>query len=275
MTNLQLVKELSYKLHEINHDNPKRTIEELLAHQLHCSPLEIYNYPTPDIKIFNSLVDRLLKFEPLQYITGEVNFYGMELKCDQRALIPRPETEILVNECIRSSKWNNPNISVADVGTGSGCIAISLACAKSAASIDAIDISNDALALAKENAQRYNLKNINFYKKDLLKNSNTNTYDIIISNPPYISTENWKSLSVSVNNFEPRLALDAGLDGTECIELIIKDAYQVLKKDGIIFLEIGHDQKEKTENSLNQYGFKEINFKKDYNQLDRIVSAKK
>ena len=81
MTNLQLVKDLSHKLHEINHDNPKRTIEELLAHQLHCSPLEIYNYPTPDIKKLNSLVDRLLKLEPLQYIIGEVNFYGMELKC--------------------------------------------------------------------------------------------------------------------------------------------------------------------------------------------------
>ena len=187
--------------------------------------------------------ERILKNEPIQYIIGNVNFYGNTFKCDNRALIPRPETEILVESVIQSKIWSKEKISILEIGTGTGCISISLAKLREKISIDSIDISLKALDLAKQNYLINNVKEpINFIHTDFENFKTTSIYDIIISNPPYISLKDWNDLNPSVKKYEPKSALIGGIDGTEFINLIIIKSKLFLEPEGEIFLEIGFDQ---------------------------------
>lgn len=275
MNTHELVQYLSKELSDIGHDNPKRTIEELISYHLKCKPLEIYNYPTPKKQIFDSSIKRLLNHEPLQYIIGKVEFYDLTFKCDNRALIPRPETELLIELVIKSNVWVKENPKIIDIGTGSGCIAITLSHLKYQALIEAVDISEPALKLASENAKNHKLENIKFYKSDLLNECLSKKYDIIISNPPYIPTSEWKNLKESVKNYEPRNALDAGISGLKHIENISQHAYQKLSNDGMLFFEIGYNQASNVSEILIRNGFKNIQFFKDYQKIDRMVVANK
>ena len=269
-----LIQSYSQKLEKIGHDNAKRTIEELLAHHLNCSPLEIYNFESVNILEFEKDFKRLLKNEPLQYMIGTVNFYGIELKCDKRALIPRPETEKLIEIIFDSSLKNEENSKIIDVGTGSGCIAIALATKFTNTKIQAIDISKEAIEMANENVKRLQLSNrINVFYQDNLFKSPDKSFNAVISNPPYISSKEWLELPNSVKVYEPRIALEAGSKGTEFYEILIPEASRILKNKGLLFLEIGHKQAEKISEILNINGFENICIEKDFQGHDRIIHA--
>ena len=274
MESIKLVNELSSVLANKKYDNPVQIIEELIAFHMKCSCLEIYSKKIINIKKINDDFQRLLKKEPIQYIIGDVNFYGYTFRCDPRALIPRPETEILVETAIQSDSWKKDKISVLEIGTGTGCISISLAKSHPKILIDTIDISSDALALAKENIlinkinQPINLIHTNFLNFEI-----DTTYDVIISNPPYVSQNEWENVDSSVKNYEPKLALLGGIEGTEFVNQIIIKSTKLLKKGGEIFLEVGYNQANKVKELLSLNGFKSINTKNDLNNIPRILSA--
>ena len=269
-----LIQSYAQKLEKSGHDNAKRTIEELLAYHLSCSPLEIYNFESFDILEFEKDFKRLLKNEPLQYIIGTVNFYGVELKCDKRALIPRPETEKLIEIIFNSNLKNEANSKIIDVGTGSGCIAIALATKFTDTKIQAIDISKEAIEMANENVNRLQLSNrVNVFYQDNLLKSKDESFNAVISNPPYISSKEWIELPNSVKVYEPRIALEAGPQGTEFYEILIPETWRVLKNKGHLFLEIGYEQAQKISEILSTHGFENICIEKDLQGHDRIIHA--
>ena len=271
-----LVQAYTQRLAENGHDNPKRTIEELFAYHLDCKPLEIYTQTTIDESIVETDLNRLLNNEPLQYIIGTAHFYGIEFNCDGRALIPRPETEQLIDRILNSDLINHPAPRLIDVGTGTGCIALTLATHLNNAHVEAVDSSETALALAWENTEKLGLsERIVLHHNNLLSGRTDEIYDAIISNPPYIATDHWKTLSTSVKEFEPRAALDAGPDGTECYEALAPEAWRALKPNGHLFLEIGYDQGNIVQHILQRNGFHTIELNKDTQGHDRIIHARK
>lgn len=194
---------------------------------------------TPDEKEFvESIYKQLVAHVPAQYLIGHAEFYGMELKVDERVLIPRPETEELVELILTENP--NPNLSVLDIGTGSGAIALALAKNRPNWCVTASDISPDALNLASENAALQDLK-ISFKKSDCFEEIAEN-YDIIVSNPPYISRADESEVGLNVLHSEPHLALFAEEDGLAIYRKIAEDAKNHLREGGKIYLEIGYKQ---------------------------------
>lgn len=194
---------------------------------------------TPEEKEFvESIYKQLVAHVPAQYIIGHAEFYGMELKVDERVLIPRPETEELVELILTENP--NPNLSVLDIGTGSGAIALALAKKRSDWCVTASDISPDALNLASENASLQDLK-ISFKKSDCFAEIAEN-YDIIVSNPPYISRADESEVGLNVLHSEPHLALFAEEDGLAIYRKIAEEAKNHLREGGKIYLEIGYKQ---------------------------------
>lgn len=213
-------------------------------------------------------IDRLKNGEPIQYIIGNVDFYGYLFDVNKNVLIPRFETEELVSETIKYiSKYFDKNIDILDIGTGSGCIAITLS-KKINANIDAIDISEKALEVAKENGRKNN-SNVKFFKSDIYSNI-TKKYDVIISNPPYIELN--EPIMEIVKENEPHIALYGGKDGLDFYRIILSEAKKYLKEKSIVALEIGSNQGEKIKELALQF-FKDsiIILKNDYNNLNRYV----
>lgn len=211
---------------------------------------------------------RLEKGEPVQYIIGNVSFYGLTLDVNKNVLIPRFETEELVYRTINIIKNNfDKKVDILDIGTGSGCIAITLD-KKINANIDAIDISKKALKVAKKNALK-NESKVNFFISNVFSNINKK-YDIIISNPPYISPE--EEIMEIVKNNEPHLALYGGKDGLYFYNKILKNASKYLNKKYLIAFEIGYLQAEKIkEMALKYLDNPKITIEKDYNNFDRYI----
>ena len=194
---------------------------------------------TEEEEVFvKGIFQQLATHKPAQYIIGQADFYGMQLKVDERVLIPRPETEELVELILAENP--ETNFSVLDIGTGSGAIALALAKNRSAWSVTAADISQEALNLASENAKNQKL-NIFFKKSDCFAEI-SEKYDIIVSNPPYISREDESEVGLNVLNSEPHLALFADEDGLAIYRRIAEDAKDYLKDGGKIYLEIGYKQ---------------------------------
>ena len=194
---------------------------------------------TEEEEVFvKEIFQQLATHKPAQYIIGQADFYGMQLKVDERVLIPRPETEELVELILAENP--ETNFSVLDIGTGSGAIALALAKNRSAWSVTAADISQEALNLASENAKNQKL-NIFFKKSDCFAEI-SEKYDIIVSNPPYISREDESEVGLNVFNSEPHLALFADEDGLAIYRRIAEDAKDYLKDGGKIYLEIGYKQ---------------------------------
>jgi release factor glutamine methyltransferase len=216
----------------------------------------------------DAMAQRCAQGEPVEYVTGRAYFRYLELDVSPDVLIPRQETELVAEEAIVLIKANGYG-SVLDIGTGSGCIAISLA-TETQAYVDACDISDKALALAKKNAEK-NSATVRFFLSDMLGNV-TGTYDLIISNPPYISDEEYVALDPGVRNYEPRLALTAG-DGLDCYRIIAREAGRYMNLGGMLVLEIGMTQAGDVTRLLTDAGFININVKKDYSGRDRIVTA--
>jgi len=186
---------------------------------------------------YGKLVDDRAAGYPLPYLTGEIEFYGLDIEVTPEVLIPRPETETLVDLALE----RRPN-TVVDVGTGSGCIAVALAAHLPEAAVYGIDISPAALAVARRNAERYGLgERIRFLVGDLL-DRRPGPVDLIVSNPPYVSADEWASLPPSVRDHEPRLALDGGPDGLEVVRRLISQSQGLLEPDGALLIEIGATQ---------------------------------
>jgi len=217
---------------------------------------------------FFSYANRYKQNEPLQYIIGEWDFMGQTLRTDSRALIPRPETELLVEDALKflhKRTCDNPHsISVLDMCTGSGCIAVSVA--KAGYAVTAADISHAALSLAAENTKRLGF-DINFIESNLFDKIE-GKFDVIISNPPYITSKEMDILLPSVLNYEPHLALSGGDDGMDIYRSLIPQSVKYLKPGGALFLEIGPPA---VENIMNDAGFKNVELKNDYAGLPRIV----
>ena len=215
-----------------------------------------------------SLIKERAGYIPLQHLTGIQEFMGLEFEVNEDVLIPRQDTEILVEEVLKVCEDKN----VLDMCTGSGCIIISLAKLGKLQKATGVDISDKALSVAAKNASRH-ITDIEFIKSNLFEQL-TGTYDIIVSNPPYIPTGEIPFLMPEVKDHEPVLALDGTDDGLEFYRRISSEARKFLRRDGYIFFEIGHNQGEDVRQILLQYGFTEIMIKKDLSGLDRVVSAR-
>lgn len=218
-----------------------------------------------ELKIIN---DKINEGYPLQYAIGKWDFYGLDLLVDKRALIPRYETEILVDLIIND---NSNNKKILDIGTGSGAISLALSKNLKDSKIIGVDISKNAIDLANENKIKLNINNVEFKESDIFSNIEEK-FDIIVSNPPYINKEDFEKLDNKLY-YEPQNALYGGEDGLYFYKKIIKNAKNFLNKNGKIYLEIGYDQKDSISDLLEEYGYKQIKSYKDFNDFDRIIKA--
>lgn len=246
----------------------------ILEHVLNISKAEILmtlekNVDDDDIALIDRILKRRLTNEPLQYITHKQYFYGNRFYINENVLIPRADTEILVEEVLKMVK---PNDKVLDLCTGSGCIAVALKKAKPNIHILASDISRNALIIAMLNA-KINDADISFVRSNLFENI-CQKFDVIVSNPPYIKTEDIKSLQEEVKH-EPSLALDGGKDGMEFYKKIIINGNRFLNNNGLIALEIGYNQAKEVSELLLENNYKNLRIIKDYGNNDRVVLAYK
>ena len=218
---------------------------------------------------YTELLTRRLNGEPLQYIEEYIPFYSIQINVDQRCLIPRPETEFLI-ELIKNNS-DNPK-KILDVGTGTGCIALMLKKLYPESTVDACDISLEALDLAKENAAINNLE-INLFQSDLLSDVEEVDYDIIVANLPYIPTETLTSLKSEVVDYEPLLALDGGVDGLLYINRLIKEIEEKVIRNLTLFLEVDTSHATTILNNLSHW--KQVELEKDLVERDRYIIAKR
>lgn len=251
--------------------SPKQNAEIIISHVLKIKRLDIYLHLKKEISKtqLNSILEiasRRKKHEPLQYILGETEFYGYPIKVCNSVLIPRPETELLVEKIINEEKTVN---SILEIGTGSGAIAIALSKNLNAKSIDAVDISETALKTAQQNADLNNVE-INFFQSDIFEHV-TAKYDLIISNPPYISLTEYEQLPKEIRDHEPKSALQAENNGLYFYEKILQNAKEHLTKSGKIYFEIGYDQADKIIGIAKENGFCDIQVFRDLNGFDRIM----
>jgi release factor glutamine methyltransferase len=228
---------------------------------------------TVDPTLLDSIIYRLNHHEPVQYILGSANFFGRSFGVNSSVLIPRPETELLVEEIKNFTKSIKTPIRILDIGTGSGCIAISLALEIPNPKVTAIDISNDALICAKQNALALG-GNVNFIELDIINEELTDQFDLIVSNPPYISAEEKKSIKQNVLAYEPHLALFAPLnDSLIFYRTIASKCKKNLTPNGSLWFEINEHFGEEIRNLLEGQGFKDVQILKDFDGKDRMIKA--
>ena len=262
-----------------NFTNPRLEIEWFLRSILNCSKLDIYlRFEEPltqsQLMILKQWVKRRVKHEPLQYITGTCEFYGREFQISSKVLIPRQETERLVDIVIKKIKnINNPTIL--DIGTGSGCIASTLALERSDTNLFGVDISSDAIDIAEKNKSIFSLKNVHFRNMDILSELPLKKFDIIVSNPPYISIKELSNLMPEVRDYEPQIALTDFNNGLMFYKRIAKISREILKPDSWIILEVGlNEHPDKVKSIFNDMDYNNLELIKDYNGDDRVFIAK-
>ena len=252
--------------------------EILLAHTLEMERIELYLEPNrpvsqEELNEYKPLIKKRKGGVPLQYITGQVNFMGLTLRVDKRALIPRPETEELIEELI-SNHRESENLRVLDLGTGSGAISIALAKFLVRPTILATDVDVSALELAKENAELNEVEDRIEFRQSNWFDSIDGSFDLIVTNPPYVAADELEDLSPKIKDQEPTIALDGGEDGMEDIAHILQNAPSYLTTSGCLYMEIGHEQgdlvREVLEDDTN-YRSKEI--MKDSGGRERILIA--
>ena len=262
--------------------NPRLDAELLLGHVLELTRVELYlDHDRPlrdaDLDALRELVRRRAAGEPVQYLTGETEFYSLGFKITPAALIPRPETEILVQAVLeRLISWASiPR--VVDVGTGSGIIAITLALHLPRAQVWAVDRSRDALQLARENARRHAVEDrIHFSQGDLLQplDEKEGSFAAVVSNPPYLRTSELDDLPREIRQHEPIMALDGGADGFAIIRRLISQSPRFLARDGFLALEIGAGQGPEIDQLLKETTvFDQVETIPDYNRIQRVMLA--
>lgn len=259
-------------------DHPRLNAEHLLAHVLGRTRMELYleferKLLESELAPLRDLVRRRSEGEPLQHLLGTVEFCGQTFLCDKRAMVPRPETEQLVELLEAEVRSQKSALSIVDVGTGSGVIALSLAKKIPEAEVFAVDVSEEALSLAKENAERLGFgERVRFLKSDLLANVE-GTFDIVVANLPYIARQDRHLLSREVLH-DPEIALFAGANGEEVLRALIDQAPSRLKPGGLLALEIGIGQADALLELLAQKKYNDISVKSDYSDVSRFLFAR-
>ena len=257
-------------------ENGRNTGEILLQHLLDCKRIDLYfcseKQLTQDtIKTFHSWIQRLIKNEPLQYITGTIEFYGLELMITPAVFIPRPETERVVEIALQILKTViSPKIL--DVGTGSGCIAIALANELPEASVTGIDIDPNMLKIAQKNADLHKINNIIFKQMDIQKEIPKESYNLIVSNPPYIPLNEMSDLEKKIKDFEPHIALTDGADGLTFYHRLASVASKILHSNGYLIMEVGQgEHPQKALKLFKNNAFASNKLIQDYNGDDRVL----
>lgn len=269
-------------LEKLGFEETRLTVELLLAHALGCQRIQLYtSFDKPmskeELARFRALYERRLIHEPVQYIVGSSNFMGLQLRVDPAVLIPRPETETLVEQVMILCKEFEADreISIIELGSGSGNIAIALAKFVKNASVVSIDKSPDAIELARENAiackvdSRIDFRHIDMFEpvdQLLLKR-----FDVLVSNPPYISAEDWEGLSTDVKRYEPRGALTDFKDGFEFHQRIVELAPYLLRNNGTVFVEVGYGQAKRVVEIMRNAGYSGVVSTPDLQGIQRVV----
>ena len=221
---------------------------------------------------FNRYIDRRKKFEPVAYILNNKEFFSLDFFVNKNSLIPRPETELMVEKAVKIYKNKAPNIL--DIGTGSGCIIISVLRHLPKSRGIGLDISKNAIKVAKFNSERllkvYN-KRLKFMNVSIEKLSNNRIFDLILANPPYINSKDIRNLSTDIKRYEPKIALDGGKDGLDVIKKVIYKSLKILKHNGTLAIEIGNNQYFAVSKLLRKNGFKETTLLKDYKNNIRCI----
>jgi len=262
-------------------EDARLNVERLLGYTLGLSRIQLYtNFDRPllpdEISAFKALLQRRLTHEPLQYILGETEFYSLAFKISTDVLIPRPETEVLVEHIVETcthSFAKEEEIFILDVGTGSGCIAVALAKNVANAVVTAIDCSPGALSVAQGNASAHDVE-IKFHELDALKPwpmEFLNTFDLLVSNPPYISYSEYQTLQPEIRLFEPKTSLLGGNDGLEFYRKFSNICSTLLKPQGFVFFEIGERQAVSVRNIFADAGFSGFQVYDDLNGRNRVV----
>ena len=260
-------------------ENPRIEIELFLQHLLKCERIDLYlQFETivkpENLVILRKWITRRINNEPIQYILGSSEFYGRPFIVNKNVLIPRPETEILIDISIQQLKdVNNPIIF--DIGTGSGCIAITIALEIPLSTIIAIDIDERAISVAKNNIEKHKVRNIEFLVTDILYEKINKKADMLISNPPYIAKEEVSGLMKEVKDYEPLVALTDYNDGLKFYRRFAEIIPSILKDNGMAIMEVGaEDHPDRVEEIFCEYGFNDIRTELDLNKDKRALVIK-
>jgi release factor glutamine methyltransferase len=278
MTVLELLQTTTAYFGKKGVEQPRLSIEHLLADSLGKKRIELYlefdrSLSALELEPLREKVRRRAEGEPLQHLLGHWDFYGRTFKTDKRALIPRPETERLVDTLLKEVTKGEPSTRLVDVGTGSGVLAITLALERPELEVFALDLSEEALALARENAERLGvLDRVAFRRSDLLEGIE-GPFHWVVANLPYIPTSDLNGLQREVK-YDPGLALDGGKDGLTIIKRLIESVPGKIASNGMIALEIGQGQSQRVLGFLADHNYRDISIKKDYQGVERLLIAR-
>jgi release factor glutamine methyltransferase len=259
-------------------DNPRLDAELLVAHALKIDRMRVIlegDRPLADVELatLRDLVRRRRSFEPIAYLRGEREFYGLKFRVDKRVLVPRPDTETLVDVALARTAHVSMSMRQLDLCTGSGCVAIAMARQRPTAQVFASDLSADALVVARENALRLGAYNVALYTGDLFAPLAGRRFDVVTANPPYIPTADIAKLMPDVREHEPLLALDGGADGLDLVRRIVAEAPQHLEAGGVLAMEVGAGEAPATVALFTERGFEDVRVDRDLARIERVVSG--
>ncbi|MCF6217675.1 MAG: peptide chain release factor N(5)-glutamine methyltransferase [Gammaproteobacteria bacterium] len=270
----QALQQATQQLSTSNSTSPRVDAEALLCHLLKKSPSHLIAWPEKRLssaqqQAFKALLQRRVNGEPIAYIAGHREFWSLDLRVTPATLIPRPDTELLVEQALERIP-NNAQWQIADLGTGSGAIALAIASERPRCQLYAVDISADALAVARQNATQLAIPNVTFLQGDWLASLQQKSLNMVVSNPPYIEN-NDQHLEQGDLRFEPKIALSSGTDGLDDIRLLIKSSRQPLQPDGWLLLEHGYQQSAEILEIMRQQGYRRVQGHIDYGGNDRVA----
>jgi len=265
-------------------DEARLNVELLLAHALQCQRIELYtHFEKPlhkeELRSFRSCLERRLAHEPVQYIVGSTSFMGLQFLVDPRVFIPRPETETLVEQVmmICNGRGGEEPLKILDVGTGSGNIAVALAKLLRGVHVTTIDISADALTAARANAAAHRvMERVTFERMDLFGSIETNLgvpFDVLVSNPPYVSASEWNELQPEVRQYEPQAAVSDDDDGYKYYRRLAQVGPLLLRPNGAAIVEVGAGQAERVQAFFKNSGFTDLRVTSDLQEVPRVIAG--